>query len=138
MLVRKPEPPEGRSGGVREGGQTGGVARRDTNPRHFVPSFPDAMEYTFGDPHAVDVGAVARVPGTGLERGLTSAEAQRRLAGAGRNERRSAPPVPAWRRVLAQLPDPLVYLLTAAMSINNSAQGSRIDRRSTSVIGVSR
>ncbi len=60
---------------------------------------------------------VARALGANLERGLTSAEAARRLAEHGANELRSAPPVPVWRRILAQLQDPLVFLLLAAIAI---------------------
>ena len=49
--------------------------------------------------------------------GLTSQEAARRLAQDGPNELRAAPPRPAWRRILAQFQDPLVYLLLAAVAI---------------------
>jgi hypothetical protein len=41
-------------------------------------------------------------------------EAATRLQAHGPNELRSLPPVPLWRRALAQLRDPLVYLLAAA------------------------
>jgi len=70
------------------------------------------------DPSLRDVAAVARELSVDLERGLTSAEAARRLAGAGPNELRPAPPVPAWRRLLRQFEDPLVYLLLAAVVIS--------------------
>src|SRR4029453_4886133 len=56
--------------------------------------------------------------GPDLEHGLTSAEAARRLAAEGPNELRSAPPVPIWRRVLAQFQDPIIYLLLAAIAIS--------------------
>ena len=45
-------------------------------------------------------------------------EAARRLARDGPNELRSAQPVPAWRRLLAQFRDPLIYLLLAAIAIS--------------------
>jgi Ca2+-transporting ATPase len=50
-------------------------------------------------------------------KGLTSAEAGRRLAGEGPNELLSAPPVPLWRKVVAQFQDPLIYLLLVAVVI---------------------
>ena len=70
------------------------------------------------DPSIKDANEVARALGTDLEHGLTSAEAARRLAAEGPNELRSAPPVPVWRRVLAQFQDPLIYLLLAAIAIS--------------------
>ncbi|MCE3273970.1 MAG: cation-translocating P-type ATPase, partial [Ramlibacter sp.] len=48
---------------------------------------------------------------SGAPQGLSAAEAARRLARDGPNVLRSAPPVPAWRRVLAQFRNPLTYLL---------------------------
>ncbi len=73
---------------------------------------------TRNDPSLRDAGEVARALGTDLARGLTSAEAARRLARDGPNELRSAPPVPAWRRFLAQFRDPLIYLLLLAIAIS--------------------
>ena len=70
------------------------------------------------DPSIKDANEVARALGTDLERGLTSEEAARRLAAEGPNELRSAPPVPVWRRILAQFQDPLIYLLLAAIVIS--------------------
>ena len=52
------------------------------------------------------------------ETGLDSAEAARRLELYGPNELRSAPPVPLWRKFLAQFRDPLIYLLLAAITIS--------------------
>lgn len=49
--------------------------------------------------------------------GLTSQEAARRLLADGPNELRSAPPPPAWRRMLAQLANPLTVLLLGAIVI---------------------
>src|SRR5688572_5121509 len=51
------------------------------------------------------------------EAGLTSQEAARRLSTDGPNELRSAPPRPAWRRMLAHFEDPLIYLLLGAAVI---------------------
>ncbi|MBK6929309.1 MAG: cation-translocating P-type ATPase, partial [Comamonadaceae bacterium] len=52
-----------------------------------------------------------------LERGLGTEEAANRLQADGPNELRAVPPVPAWRRALDQLQDPLVYLLGAAAAV---------------------
>ena len=70
-----------------------------------------------GDPSVTDAAAVARALGADLERGLSAAEAERRLAEQGRNELRGAPPQPTWRRLLAHFQDPLIYLLLAAIVI---------------------
>ncbi|MBM4268914.1 MAG: cation-translocating P-type ATPase, partial [Deltaproteobacteria bacterium] len=52
-----------------------------------------------------------------LDQGLGAEEVARRLARDGPNELRAAPPVPAWRRLLAQFEDPLIYLLLGAIVI---------------------
>jgi P-type Ca2+ transporter type 2C len=61
--------------------------------------------------------AVVRDLGSDAERGLTGSEATRRLAENGRNELRAVAPMPAWRRILTQFQDPLVYLLLGAIII---------------------
>src|SRR5512134_3109595 len=68
--------------------------------------------------HALPASEVAARLDTDPERGLSSAEAQARLARHGRNELPSAPPVPHWRRFLEQLESPLVLLLIAAAAIS--------------------
>ncbi|MBE2238842.1 MAG: cation-translocating P-type ATPase [Caldilineaceae bacterium] len=50
--------------------------------------------------------------------GLSDAEAQRRLAAYGPNELASEPPIPRWRRLLAQFTNVLVLLLLAATVIS--------------------
>ncbi|HEY7360422.1 MAG TPA: cation-transporting P-type ATPase, partial [Streptosporangiaceae bacterium] len=52
--------------------------------------------------------------GAVAERGLSPAEAASRLAAAGRNVLPVPRPVPLWRRIAAQLRDPLVVVLLAA------------------------
>jgi len=52
------------------------------------------------------------------QHGLNSAEAAARLARAGRNELASEPPIPAWRRFLAQFQDVLVILLLIATAVS--------------------
>jgi P-type Ca2+ transporter type 2C len=51
-------------------------------------------------------------------RGLTSEEARERLSRHGPNELPHAPPVPAWRRFLAQFQNPLTVLLLVATVIS--------------------
>ncbi|HEU5103268.1 MAG TPA: cation-translocating P-type ATPase [Roseiflexaceae bacterium] len=51
-------------------------------------------------------------------RGLAAAEARARLERFGRNELPADPPVPAWRRFLAQFQDPLTILLLVATLIS--------------------
>ena len=69
------------------------------------------------DPSTADVALVATRLGADLVVGLTSHEAARRLAQNGPNELRGTPPQPAWRRLLSQFQDPLIYLLMVATAI---------------------
>ena len=69
------------------------------------------------DPSLTAIAELATALGTDLERGLGALEAAERLRADGPNELRALPPVPAWRRALAQLQDPLVYLLGAAAAV---------------------
>lgn len=70
------------------------------------------------DPSLADAQAVAVSLGVDPNTGLGQAEAERRLAQYGPNELASAPPVPKWKKFLAQFKDPLVYLLLAATGIS--------------------
>lgn len=70
------------------------------------------------EPHRQTVEAVATALGTDLQRGLSEAEAARRLSEYGRNELPTEKPVPAWRRFLAQFQDVLVVLLLIATAIS--------------------
>ncbi|MDB5741968.1 MAG: ATPase, P-type (transporting), superfamily, subfamily [Polaromonas sp.] len=79
-------------------------------PAMTEPRAPD-------DPSLQDVDTLAQSLGTDLDKGLTAQEAARRLAQDGPNALRAAPPVPAWRRILAQFQDPLIYLLLAAIVV---------------------
>jgi Ca2+-transporting ATPase len=71
--------------------------------------------------HAMTAAAVIAMLVTSVETGLSSAEAARRLAEAGRNELAAEAPVPVWRRALSQLTSPLVLLLLAASAISGAA-----------------
>jgi magnesium-transporting ATPase (P-type) len=79
---------------------------------------PDPSAGTSPPPWAVPAEQVAAALGTDPENGLSEEEAARRLAEHGPNELRSVPPVPLWRKVLAQFQDPLIYLLLAAVVIS--------------------
>lgn len=70
------------------------------------------------DPSLADAQAVAASLGVDPNTGLSQAEAERRLAQYGPNELASAPPVPKWKKFLAQFKDSLVYLLLAATGIS--------------------
>ena len=84
-------------------------------------------------PFAESPEAVAAAHGTDLAEGLTGAEAARRLAEDGPNELPSTPPEPAWKRLLAQFRDPLVYLLLGAIVVSaitwalEGAHGAPVD-----------
>jgi len=73
------------------------------------------------DPSLIDATALALALGADLEQGLSTEEAAKRLVADGRNELRAVPPIPAWRRALSQLQDPLIYLLGAAAAVALSA-----------------
>ena len=70
------------------------------------------------DPSLTEANEVAKALDVDTNTGLSSAEAQRRLEKFGPNQLASAPPVPKWKKFLAQFQDPLVYLLLAATAIS--------------------
>ena len=69
------------------------------------------------DPSVIDRAGVAAAFETDASSGLTAAAAALRLARDGANELRAVPPVPQWRQALAQLQEPLVYLLLVAAAV---------------------
>src|SRR4051812_4112231 len=68
--------------------------------------------------HRRSAGELATELDTDARRGLGEDEARRRLARDGRNELAAEPPIPAWRRFLAQFQDVLVVLLLVATAIS--------------------
>ncbi|KAB8287280.1 haloacid dehalogenase [Bifidobacterium ramosum] len=70
------------------------------------------------DPSLTDADAVAKALNVDTATGLSSDEAKRRLEKFGPNQLASAPPVPKWKKFLAQFEDPLVYLLLVATAIS--------------------
>jgi P-type Ca2+ transporter type 2C len=61
---------------------------------------------------------VAEALGTDLHDGLTTAEADARLASHGPNQLAATTPIPTWRKILHHFADPLVYLLIAAVIVS--------------------
>ena len=94
------------------------------------------------DASTLDPGAVLAELGTDPVGGLTTREAQRRLAEVGPNELEATAPVPTWRKVLEQFRDPLVYLLFAAIVVSlvawavEGADGVPVDALVIAVIVV--
>ena len=66
----------------------------------------------------LDSREVAASLGTDVRKGLSSAEAAARLDRYGRNKLEAAKVIPAWRKLLAQFADPLIYLLIAAVVVS--------------------
>jgi P-type Ca2+ transporter type 2C len=75
------------------------------------------------DPWSLDASEVAAGLGVDPQVGLPADEAARRLPEHGPNVLAATPPEPAWRRVLEQFADPLVYLLLAAVAISLATWG---------------
>jgi magnesium-transporting ATPase (P-type) len=73
------------------------------------------------DPWRLDAADVAAGLGTDVRRGLTFAEAAARLGRYGPNELEPEAAVPAWRKLLSQFANPLVYLLLAAVVVSVTA-----------------
>jgi magnesium-transporting ATPase (P-type) len=69
-------------------------------------------------PWSEEPEAVAARLGVDPARGLSSEEAAARLAEHGPNQLEAAERVPAWRKLLAQFQDPLVYLLIVAVIVS--------------------
>jgi Ca2+-transporting ATPase len=70
------------------------------------------------EPYRRDVGDVVAALKTDVEKGLSTQEAQARLAHFGRNELETEQPIPKWRKFLAQFTDVLIILLIIAAVIS--------------------
>jgi magnesium-transporting ATPase (P-type) len=70
------------------------------------------------DPSLLMGSEVAGQVETDAEAGLTSLEARERLERIGPNRLDRAAAVPAWRKLLAQFADPLIYLLLGAIAVS--------------------
>jgi Ca2+-transporting ATPase len=76
---------------------------------------------TGAEPWLLAADEVARGLDTDPARGLSSDEVEARRRRHGPNALASRPPVPAWRKLLAELHDPLVYLLLGAVVVSLAA-----------------
>jgi potassium/sodium efflux P-type ATPase len=73
------------------------------------------------EPWRRDVAEVVAEVGTDMERGLTSDEVAARASRYGPNQLDAEPEVPAWRKIVRQFADPLIYLLFAAVVVSVAA-----------------
>lgn len=80
-------------------------------------------EAALRDPSRTDALAVAKELAVDARLGLSSTEARLRLARAGPNQLHTEPPVSAWRHLLSQFQDPLVYLLLLAVAVTLTIRG---------------
>src|SRR5687767_2588827 len=79
---------------------------------------PATASGTPHDPHLLTVQEVLAALATDATRGLGAAEAKQRLERHGANELAARPPVPRWKKLLAQFRDALVILLLVATAIS--------------------
>jgi P-type Ca2+ transporter type 2C len=70
------------------------------------------------EPWRLEIAEVVAAFEGDSQNGLTSGEAAARLERYGANELEAAIPVPTWRKLLAQLADPLIYLLLAGVVVS--------------------
>ncbi|MCK7468831.1 MAG: HAD-IC family P-type ATPase [Desulfosudis oleivorans] len=73
--------------------------------------------------HLLDAADVARQFDVQPATGLSAHEASQRLARDGPNELQTQAPSPAWRHLLAQFQDPLIYLLLLAVVVTLAVWG---------------
>ncbi len=76
------------------------------------------MPITVETPYRLSAADVVSTLGSDAQRGLSDEEAARRIGEVGYNELETEPPVPAWRRFLAQFQDTLVILLLIATGVS--------------------
>ena len=77
-----------------------------------------AMTAGIANPYQLAARDVVAQLQTDPARGLSSEEAQRRLQQYGPNQLQATPPIPKWRKFLAQFTNPLVLLLLVAVVIS--------------------
>lgn len=76
------------------------------------------IDWVVEEPWRRDADDVAASVGADIDRGLDGGEAVVRLHRLGPNELDPADQVPAWRKLLAQFADPLIYLLLGAVVVS--------------------
>jgi P-type Ca2+ transporter type 2C len=77
-----------------------------------------AVSFVTANPHREPAEAVVAALGSDVARGLTRAEAQRRLEQYGPNQLKSAPETPWWTRLIEQFQNFLVIILVVATVIS--------------------
>src|SRR5512139_1687691 len=87
----------------------------------MAPDSRAATRAPLAQPWLHESAHLARVLSVDPEWGLDVAEVASRRAVYGPNELAARPPVPAWRKLLAQFRDPLIYLLGAAVAVSFAA-----------------
>jgi magnesium-transporting ATPase (P-type) len=85
------------------------------------PNGSPPLEPCSAEPWLCDADQVARDLQTDLSRGLSAVEVEARRRRHGPNALAARAPVPAWRELLAELNDPLVYLLLGAVVVSLAA-----------------
>jgi magnesium-transporting ATPase (P-type) len=75
------------------------------------------------DASVMDGSRVAAQLGVDVTRGLSASDAGERLRRDGPNQLCTSPPTPAWRHLLAQFQNPLVYLLLLAVIVTLAVWG---------------
>lgn len=98
--------------------KTGHKAANELSARVRQADADDQTGKLDKDPSLLSYDDVEQALSTSMGRGLTSAEAARRLEKFGPNRLKGKPPVPKWKRFLQQFEDPLVYLLIGATIIS--------------------
>jgi magnesium-transporting ATPase (P-type) len=86
-----------------------------------MPDPPATSDHPVPDAWRRDADEVVAELGTDIEHGLSSAEAAARLRRHGPNQLRTTEGTPAWRMLLQQFADPLIYLLLAAVLVSLAA-----------------
>ena len=76
------------------------------------------MEFEVLNAHSLEVKKIAEELDTSLENGLTEEEAEKRLGECGLNELRETEGVSAWKILLSQFQDFLIYLLFFAIAVS--------------------
>jgi len=69
-------------------------------------------------PHVLTIADVAKELGTNASEGLTSQEAETRAQKYGPNQLDEAPPIPTWKRLLAQFTDIVIWILIGGAIIS--------------------
>jgi P-type Ca2+ transporter type 2C len=86
--------------------------------KHPMPQDETARAAPRSRPHSQAAEVVVSALGSDIARGLSHAEAQRRLAQYGPNQLKSAPEIPWWKRLLEQFQNFLVIILLVATAIS--------------------